>query len=111
MRKEKTIQEKLTEKLRDQYNEFIDDIKKRTAKDKFFAIDRAYEIAYKQDILYGLEYAIKMDFINEEEMNLLFNIKGLLHVIYDEWLSMDADTTEWLADCIVKVAKYEAKKQ
>ena len=88
----------LYEKMQKEYDSFLEKIKSEQSLKPNQAIESAYEIVYKQDILYCFE---------DDDLNLsykekkhLLSKKRPLEFLYQEWLATDCTHMQMIRDCI-----------
>ena len=81
------LEEKFFDKLEREYEEFI---KKLEKCEPSVIIDKAYEKVLKEEIKSILE---NKDF-DEEELNVLLKVEGILDKCYDEWQDFDGNFDE-----------------
>ena len=93
----------LSQKLRKEYDEFVDDVKKLTPQE---IVDRAYQLTFKYDLMCA---AADCEFSREEYADLL-NAPNALETMYGEWMYLSNDIDEDLQYCCHKAAR-EAKIQ
>lgn len=77
---------KLSIKLRDEYNAFVEETKKLTPQE---IVDRAYQLTYKYDLMTCIS---ECDF-SEGEFKALLECPDALEVMYNEWIYMDIHKT------------------
>ncbi len=82
------MEDKLYKKLEDELKEFKKNIKEKGAD---YAIDRAYEITVKQEII----DSIKNDnTLSKTQTNALLSETNVLDELYDDWISSDGNMRE-----------------
>ena len=98
MLSEEQLDNMLYEKMQKEYNSFLEKIKSEQSVKPNQAIESAYEIVYKQDILYCFE---------DDDLNLsykerkhLLSKKRPLEFLYQEWLTTDCTHMQMIRDCI-----------
>lgn len=84
------MEDKLQEKLEQELKDFKQEVK---GKGVDFAVDSAYEIAVKQEIIDGLLYDNNL---SKKEINAILSCKKPLQKIYDDWLTQDGNLRESL---------------
>ena len=82
------MEEKLFKKLEEEMNDYKDYIKERGVE---FAIDRAYELTSKQEIIDSLRYD---NSLSKTQIKALLSRDNLLDELYDDWLSFDGNMRE-----------------
>lgn len=82
------MEEKLFKKLEQEMNDYKDSIKERGVE---FAIDRAYELTSKQEIIDSLRYD---NSLSKKQLKALLSRDNLLDELYDDWLSFDGNMRE-----------------
>ena len=95
MIKEEQLDNMLYEKMQKEYDSFLEKIKSEQSLKPNQAIESAYEIVYKQDILYCFEDN-DLNLSYKEKKHLLSK-KRPLEFLYQEWL-----TTDWTCSHIFK---------
>lgn len=98
----------LYEKMQSEYDDFLDNIRFVQGDDPDKGIDSAYEVVYKQDILFcfedgdnGLSYA---------EKKMLYSKKYPLDFLYEEWQKTDCTHMQMIRDCIKDSAEAEVQR-
>ena len=87
--------DKLLQKLEEELKEFKSYIKEQGVD---FAIDKAYELTIKQEIIDSIIYDRTL---SEEEIEVLLKCDNVLDQCYDEWLKSDGnikDTLNFVVD-------------
>ena len=87
--------DKLLQKLEEELKEFKSYIKEQGVD---FAIDKAYELTIKQEIIDSIIYDRTL---SEEEIEVLLKCNNVLDQCYDEWLKSDGnirDTLNFVVD-------------
>lgn len=84
------MEDKLQEKLEQELKDFKQAVKEKGVD---FAVDSAYEIAVKQEIIDGLLYDNNL---SKKEINAILSCKKPLQKIYDDWLTQDGNLRESL---------------
>lgn len=79
------MEDKLQIKLENELNEFKQEVKEMGVD---IAIDKAYELTVKQEIVDGLLYD---KFLSKKEINAIVSCKKLLQKIYEDWLTQDGN--------------------
>lgn len=79
------MEDKLQEKLERELKEFKQEVKEKGVD---FAIDKAYEITVKQEIIDGLLYDTNL---SKKEINAVLSCKYPLQKMYEDWLSQDGN--------------------
>ena len=82
------MEDKLFNKLEQEMNNYKDYIKERGVE---FAIDRAYELTSKQEIIDALRYD---NSLSKVQIKALLSRDNLLDELYDDWLSFDGNMRE-----------------
>lgn len=101
------LKDELMKKLENEYNEFKEQFMGLSPKE---AVDNAYELVVKQEILDCFNYDMSYD---KEELQALLKQDSLLSQAYDEWLSADGNLREALqysVDNVVEIAVEEGKE-
>lgn len=105
---EKQLDALIYEKMQSEYDDFLDNIRFVQGDDPDKGIDSAYEIVYKQDILFcfedgnnGLSYA---------EKKMLYSKKYPLDFLYEEWQKTDCTHMQMIRDCIKDSAEKEVQR-
>lgn len=83
-------------KMQSEYNELIEDIK---TKSPTRIVEAAYEITYKQDILFLFEEE-NCTVISEEQAKILLAERNPLDVLYEGWMDTDVSVMDDLRDCV-----------
>lgn len=97
----------LIKKLENEYSEYKEQFMSLTPKE---AVDHAYELVVKQEILDCFNYDMSYD---KEELQALLKQDNLLSQAYDEWLSADGNLREALqysVDNVVEMAVEDGKE-
>lgn len=84
------MEDKLQEKLEQELKQFKQEVKEMGVD---VAIDRAYELTVKQEIIDGLLYDNNL---SKKEINAILSCKKPLQKIYDDWLTQDGTLRESL---------------
>lgn len=93
------LTKELCEKLNKEFDEFIEDIKSKQVDNPDIAIDKAYEICWKREFVFILE-DLSEDYFETELIQEALTTKGLLHLLYSEWLARDcSEINECVLDC------------
>lgn len=105
MIKEEQLDNMLYEKMQKEYDLFLEKIKSEQSVKPNQAIESAYEIVYKQDILYCFED----DDLNlsYKEKKYLLSKKRPLEFLYQEWLTTDCTHMQMIRDCIKDSTEYD----
>lgn len=82
------MEDKLFKKLEQEMDNYKDYIKERGVE---FAIDRAYELTSKQEIIDSLRYD---NSLSKVQIKSLLSRDNLLDELYDDWLSFDGNMRE-----------------
>ena len=82
------MEEKLFKKLEQEMDNYKDYIKERGVE---FAIDRAYELTSKQEIIDTLRYD---NSLSKVQIKALLSSDNVLDELYDDWLSFDGNMRE-----------------
>lgn len=98
MIKEEQLDNMLYEKMQKEYDLFLKKIKSEQSVKPNKTIESAYEIVYKQDILYCFEDD-DLNLSYKEKKHLLLK-KRPLEFLYQEWLSTDCTHMQMIRDCI-----------
>lgn len=98
MLSEEQLDNMLYEKMQKEYDSFLEKIKSKQSVKPNQAIESAYEIVYKQDILYCFEDDDLN--LNYKEKKHLLSKKRPLEFLYQEWLATDFTHMQMIRDCI-----------
>ena len=98
MLSEEHLDNMLYEKMQKEYDLFLEKIKSDQSVKPNQAIESAYEIVYKQDILYCFEDD-DLDLSYKEKKHLLSKRRPL-EFLYQEWLTTDCNHMQMIRDCI-----------
>lgn len=101
------LKDELMKKLENEYSEFKEQFMSLSPKE---AVDNAYELVVKQEILDSFNYDMNYD---KEELQALLKQDNLLSQAYDEWLSADGNLREALqysVDNVVEMAVEDGKE-
>lgn len=82
------LEEKLQAKLEQELEDYKAKVKERGVD---YAIDRAYEITAKQEIIDSLLYDNNL---SKTQINALLKEKNVLDICYDDWLKFDGNMRE-----------------
>lgn len=97
------FEEKFKDKLRKEFNEFIKSVQEEQKTNPNYAIQHAYEICWKQEIVFVSEDVCYDNFGIFTKKSLL-NTNGVLDIIYKEWLDTDSsDINEQISKIISEV--------
>lgn len=97
------FEEKFKDKLRKELNEFIKSVQEEQKTNPNYAIYHAYEICWKQEIVFVAEDVCYDNFGIFTKKSLL-NTNGVLDIIYKEWLDTDSsDINEQISKIISEV--------
>lgn len=97
------FEEKFKDKLRKEFNEFIKSVQEEQKTNPNYAIQHAYEICWKQEIVFVSEDVCYDNFGIFTKKGLL-NTNGVLDIIYKEWLDTDSsDINEQISKIISEV--------
>lgn len=88
------MEDKLYQKLEEELKQYIEKIRKNGVD---YAIDRAYEITIKQEIIDSIMYDHNL---SNNEVKALLSSDNVLDVMYDDWLNCDGNIRERLNYCI-----------
>ena len=94
------LKDELMKKLENEYNEYKEQFMSLTPKE---AVDNAYELVVKQEILDSFNYDMSYD---KEELQALLKQDNLLSQAYDEWLSADGNlrvALEYSIDNVIEI--------
>lgn len=102
MNKKKDLQELLAEKVKAEFNAWVENISRKCVDqaDDFLA-EYAYEYVYKQDIVDSI---VCLHFSDEDAQKLL-SYKHLLDFLYNEWMYCDDTAIDALEDSILDTVK------
>lgn len=101
------LKDELMKKLENEYSEFKEQFMSLSPKE---AVDNAYELVVKQEILDSFNYDMSYD---KEKLQVLLKQDNLLSQAYDEWLSTDGNLREALqysVDNVVEMAVEDGKE-
>lgn len=90
------MKDELLEKLEKELQNFKDSIK---GKGTEYAIDRAYELTVKQEIIDCLQYDISL---SNTQIKALLKEENILEGLYSDWLSYDGNMRESIEYCVDK---------
>lgn len=83
------FEEKFKDKVQNEFYEFIKSVREEQKTNPSYAIQHAYEICWKQEIVYVVDN-IDYKNIDIKLKNKLLNINGILDIVYKEWLDKDS---------------------
>lgn len=83
------FEEKFKDKVQNEFYEFIKSVQEEQKTNPSYAIQHAYEISWKQEIVYVVDN-IDYKNIDIKLKNKLLNINGILDIVYKEWLDKDS---------------------
>ena len=103
------MEEELYQKLYNEFNKFKAEMKENGVD---YAIDRAYELTTKQEIIDSIQYD---HILSKTEIKALLSRENVLDEMYDDWLSFDGNMREHINYSVDKslriiVDKYENKR-
>ena len=101
------LKDDLIKKLENEYSEYKEQFMSLSPKE---AVDHAYELVVKQEILDCFNYDMSYD---KEKLQALLKQDNLLSQAYDEWLSADGNLREALqysVDNVVEMAVEDGKE-
>lgn len=107
MIKEEQLDNMLYEKMQKEYDLFLEKIKSEQSVKPNQAIESAYEIVYKQDILYCFEDD-DLNLSHKEKKHLLSKRRPL-EFLYQEWLATDCTNMQMIRDCIKDSTGHDLK--
>jgi hypothetical protein len=97
------FEEKFKDKLNKEFYEFIKSVQEEQKTNPNYAIQHAYEICWKQEIVFVAEDVCYDNFGIFAKKSLL-NTNGVLDIIYKEWLDTDSsDINEQISKIISEV--------
>lgn len=97
------FEEKFKDKLNKEFYEFIKSVQEEQKTNPNYAIQHAYEICWKQEIVFVSEDVCYDNFSIFTKKSLL-NTNGVLDVIYQEWINKDSsDINEQISKIISEV--------
>lgn len=97
------FEDKFKEKIQKEFNEFIKSVQEEQKTNPNYAIQHAYEICWKQEILFVAE-DIDYDDFGIIAKKRLINTNGVLDIVYKEWIDKDSsDINEQISDIISEV--------
>ena len=79
------MEEKLQEKLEQELKDFKQEVKEMGVD---IAVDKAYELTVKQEIIDGLIYDTNL---SKKEINAILSCKKPLQKMYEDWLTQDGN--------------------
>lgn len=82
------MEDKLYKKLEDELKEFKAEMKEKGVD---YAIDRAYELTTKQEIIDSIQFDYSL---SKTEIKALLSRENVLDELYDDWLSFDGNMRE-----------------
>ena len=82
------MEDKLYKKLEDELKEFKAEMKEKGVD---YAIDRAYELTTKQEIIDSIQFD---HILSKTEIKALLSRENVLDELYDDWLSFDGNMRE-----------------
>lgn len=82
------MEEKLYEKLENELKDFKEQIRESGVD---YAIDKAYELTTKQEIIDSIQFDHEL---SKTEINALLSKENVLDELYDDWLSFDGNMRE-----------------
>lgn len=82
------MEDKLYEKLENELKDFKAQIKEKGAD---YAIDKAYELTAKQEIIDSIQFDHEL---SKTEIKALLSRENVLDELYDDWLSFDGNMRE-----------------
>lgn len=88
------IKTQLTDRLDENYNAFIDSLKKKSPDE---ILDAAYEKVFKEDIAYIME---PWDGITIPQMKTLLKMEDPLDALYRQWMETDETYIDTLINCM-----------
>lgn len=89
------MRDELIEKVAKEFHDFIEEIRETDEIEQ--AINRAYEIVIKEEILDMVQYDItENDIYNKSDIEKMLKINNLLDYLYNEWLDFDGNIRESL---------------
>ena len=96
MEKESNLKDKLIKKLEQEIEDFKSELKEKGVD---YAIDRAYELTAKQEMLDYIQYDIDMP---KTDRKALIERENLLDELYAEWLKTDGNMREHIGYSVDK---------
>ncbi len=102
------MEDKLLDKLDNEMKKYKEFVKENGVD---YAIDRAYEITAKQEIIDSLEYDITL---SNAEIKALLSRENLLEELYNDWISFDGNMREDIGYSIeksVRIISEDYKKE
>lgn len=101
-----SLKELLYEKMSKEYEDFIDELKEKPFED---ALEFAYQLVYKKDILMCFE---DTDYnLPDNQVKALLKLKCPLDMVYQGWLKYDDSPMERIRNCIEDFAQRESQRQ
>ncbi len=82
------MEDKLQEKLEQELKDFKQEVKEMGVD---IAVDKAYELTVKQEIIDGLIYDTNL---SKKEINAILSCKRPLQKMYEDWLTQDGNLRE-----------------
>lgn len=93
------MEDKLYEKLENELKEFKEQVREKGVD---FAIDSAYELTVKNELVDSVKYD---RFLSKTEIAALFTRKNALNELYNDWLSFDGNLREYINYSVDKSLK------
>lgn len=101
------MEDQLYEKLENEMKEYKEKVKEKGLD---YAMDKAYEMTVKQEIIDSIEYDHEL---SKTEIKALLSRDNLLNELYDDWISFDGNMREQInysVDKSVDIIADEYKK-
>lgn len=86
---EESLREELVKKLKQEQEEYLNEVREEGVE---YALEKAYEITTRQEIIDYLSYAN----VDLKDMKALIKTEHIIDRIYDEWLGFDGNFYEIL---------------
>lgn len=86
---EESLREELVKKLKQEQEEYLNEVREEGVE---YALEKAYEITTRQEIIDYLSYAN----VDLKDMKALIKTECIIERIYDEWLGFDGNFYEIL---------------
>lgn len=86
---EESLREELVKKLKQEQEEYLNEVREEGVE---YALEKAYEITTRQEIIDYLSYAN----VDLKDMKALIKTEYIIDRIYDEWLGFDGNFYEIL---------------
>ncbi len=94
MAKKKSLEDRVYEKINREMNEYLAEIKTKSPEE---IVEAAYEITYKQEILFMFE---EEDRFSNSQCRAILKTKNALDYLYQEWMEYDGSALDALRDSV-----------